>query len=200
MTEKLNESVILCDLGGVLIDLHWEKSARSLFGTELSKEQLLEKWLSLSSIKTFEAGLCSFADFFRAFCQENPVSLSQEDFMKEFIGIIGPVKPGSIEILRRLKKNNRLALLSNTNALHIDFLRQQSDLLDCFDRLFLSYEMHLVKPDPAIFSQVANQLQVEPEKILFFDDSKTNIEAAIKSGFRAFQVESPEEIARTIGK
>ncbi len=200
MSDRPCDSVVLCDLGGVLIDLHWERSARSLFGAKLSREQLLDRWLSLSSIKTFEAGLCSFSDFFTAFCRENPVSMNQEQFSKEFLSIIGPVKPGCIEILQRLRENYRLALLSNTNAMHIEFLRAQTDLLDHFDQLFLSYEMHLVKPDPAIFKQVAKQLRVEPEKILFFDDSKTNVEAALNSGFKAFQVESPEAIARIVEK
>lgn len=195
-----SDSVILCDLGGVLIDLHWERSVNNLLGTKLTRQQLLERWMSLSSIKTFEAGLCSFADFFSTFCQETMVRMDLEEFSKEFLSIIGPIKPGCFEILQRLKKNYRLALLSNTNAMHIEFLRKQTSLLDYFDQLFLSYEMHLLKPDPAIFKQVAKQLVIEPTKILFFDDSKINVEAALKAGFKAFQVESPEAIAEIVEK
>lgn len=200
MNDNRNKVVVLCDLGGVLIDLNWISSAQALFGRDLSRDELLEKWLSLESIKRFEAGLCDFSEFYRNFNNENPTSLSEAEFYQQFLSIIGAVKSGCLEILCQLKQTFKLALLSNTNALHIEHLRRQTGLLDYFDRLFLSYEMHLVKPEPKIFATVAQQLECKPEEIYFFDDSPTNVKAAGQSGLKAFQVTDPSAILTTMQK
>lgn len=195
MPEKKEKPAVLCDLGGVLIELNWVDSARSLFGKELDSAQLLERWLSLESIKVFEAGLCSFSEFYQAFNRENPTNLGEADFHREFLQIIGPVKTGCSEILLEIKQTFELALLSNTNHLHIELLRRQSPILEHFDHLFLSYQMHLVKPEKEIFAKVCEQLSREPGEIYFFDDSATNIEAAQNFGIHAFRVNSPQEIS-----
>jgi putative hydrolase of the HAD superfamily len=192
------EKIILCDLGGVLIELNWISAARKLFGADLNPDELLHKWLSMSSIKKFEAGKCDFAEFFADFCEETGNRLKFSDFAQEFGNIIGPVKKGCFEILPRLKESGTLAMLSNTNQIHIDMLRKETDLLDHFEQLFLSYEMHLVKPDPEIFAAVAAKLRVAPEKIMFFDDSATNVNAAKNMGFSAFRVTSPQEILQIV--
>ena len=51
-----------------------------------------------------------------------------------------------------VKRRYRLLLLSNTNELHSrQFRGQFAEVLDRFDRLFLSHEMGLRKPDPRIY-------------------------------------------------
>ncbi|MFZ5953131.1 MAG: HAD family hydrolase [Candidatus Rifleibacteriota bacterium] len=194
MKQTDSDLIVLSDLGGVLIDLNWESSARKLFGKSLQRHELLSHWLSLQSVKEFEAGQCDFGEFHRAFCQETGSWLPLKDFEKEFLSIIGPVKPDCIAIMEELKRHYRLAMLSNTNHRHIDLLRNQTSLLECFDELFLSYRMHLIKPDPMIFRKVCEQLNTVPEKVFFFDDSLTNVTAAQNEGLHAWQVNSPGEI------
>ncbi len=189
-----SDIIVLSDLGGVLINLNWESSARNLFGTAFQRHELLSHWLSLQSVKQFEAGRCDFGEFHRLFSEETGSRLSIEDFEQEFLSIIGPVKPDCIAIMEELKRHYRLAMLSNTNHRHIELLRGQTSLLECFDELFLSYRMHLIKPDPVIFQKVCEQLNTVPEKVFFFDDSQTNVAAAQKEGLHAWRVTSPNEI------
>lgn len=187
--------VVVCDLGGVLIDLNWQSSAADLFGQHLSERMLLEKWLGLAAVKRFEAGLIDFEKFYEEFRQENPIEMNLQQFRRRFISIIGSVKPGCEEVLGQIRKKCQLALLSNTNSLHIEHLCSFSNLTNWFDRLFLSYQMGMVKPSAEIFRAVAAELNASPQKILFFDDSPANIQAAAACGFNAFVVKGPAEIA-----
>ena len=57
---------------------------------------------------------------------------------------------------------------------------------DFFDHIFLSYEMGLEKPSPAIFQRVVQTLGCRPEEVLFFDDSEVNCAAARAEGLQSW--------------
>ncbi len=195
---KSSDLLILCDLGGVLIDLNWHSHAVSLFGGGMSPETLKSRWLGLVSVRAYEAGKIDFADFYRQFCNETGSNTDFEIFKREFVGILGADKPGCSEVMARLAKKGRLAMLSNTNELHVASLRSCSRVFDHFDDLFFSYELGLVKPDREIFSAVCRQTGCNPGQVFFFDDSETNIAAAKSSGLQAWRVDSPGEIEKII--
>ena len=69
--------VILCDLGGVLIDLHWVEHA-GLFGKDMSADELKTRWLSLNSVLEFEPGMSIFR-LFISFC-DGPAPKSHDRF------------------------------------------------------------------------------------------------------------------------
>jgi putative hydrolase of the HAD superfamily len=186
------KKVVLCDLGGVLIDLHWMERAQGLFGRCESAQVLKDRWLGLRSARDYEAGKTDFAGFYRMFVEFS-------DFRREFAGIIGPVKPGCLDILDETRQKYLLAMLSNTNPVHVEMLRQSSDIFRPFSRLFFSYEMGMVKPDKEIFMAVQHELAVDAGQIIFFDDSELNVVAAQECGFAAFRVESPQQIQEILG-
>ena len=190
--------VILCDLGGVLIDLHWVEHARGLFGKDMSADELKTRWLSLKSVLEFETGNVDFQTFYRLFCDETGAKITFDRFKSEFTGIIGPVKAGCYEILDQLAGCGRLAMLSNTNYLHVGHLRQVSRIFTPFADLFFSYELRMAKPERRIFAAVADRLGCVASDILFFDDSQANIDAAVSFGMHGFRVESPQEIAKIV--
>jgi putative hydrolase of the HAD superfamily len=83
-----------------------------------------------------------------------------------------------------------LALLSNTNPIHIDEVRRRlgpfgyGEFARCFERIFYSYEMGLRKPDPAIYAAVDHELGIaNPAEVLFIDDNAANIASAAKHGW-----------------
>ncbi len=196
----MNDKVILCDLGGVLIDLHWEQHARALFTREQDTEELKRRWLQLHSARLYEAGNTDFYGFYRAFMAETGSSLGLTDFERAFAGIIGPLKADCLEILARLSTYGELAMLSNTNAVHVDLLRRTTEVFKPFKHLFFSYEMRMVKPDREIYEEVMRRLQKEPQHIHFFDDSQANVEAAKAAGLNAYTVTSPQMILEIVDK
>ena len=102
-----------------------------------------------------------------------------------------------LEALRRLRQKNGVAsvsLLSNTNSLHWDcccknwFCANGNKLEDFFDKIFLSQELHLQKPDPEIFNTAIRELGVSPAETIFLDDSAANTAAAAACGLQTLTV------------
>ena len=95
------------------------------------------------------------------------------------------------ELLLKLQENYKLYLLSNTNDLHWEhcadkFVYKGMQMLGCFTRVFLSYQMHLAKPDAEIFRTVLKEAGIKAEETLFVDDSKDNCQAASLLGIKVF--------------
>lgn len=59
------------------------------------------------------------------------------------------------------------------------------------DEIFCSGDLNVAKPAPLFYSRVAAALNVEPDSILFFDDSAANVDAAKACGWQAFLYTDP---------
>ncbi|HEY7854844.1 MAG TPA: HAD-IA family hydrolase [Terriglobales bacterium] len=81
----------------------------------------------------------------------------------------------------------RVGLLSNTSALHYEFLRRTRPELAEFDFQVLSFEAGACKPDPRIFAAVERAAGggVRPEDIIYFDDIEEYVMAARRRGWQA---------------
>ncbi|HEY0093955.1 MAG TPA: HAD family phosphatase [Archangium sp.] len=78
----------------------------------------------------------------------------------------------------------KLVLLSNTNVLHVEYLRPRLPLLERFDHLVLSCEVGHVKPEPAIYQEALKHAGCAPHEAVFFDDLPEYVEAANALGIR----------------
>ncbi len=72
----------------------------------------------------------------------------------------------------------RTAILSNLPGSIGEALRATPGFLDPFDHVTFSYELGIVKPDPAIYHDALRGLNVAPEEALFLDDKPENVEGA----------------------
>ena len=98
-----------------------------------------------------------------------------------------------IHLITELRKRYRVVLLSNTNITHINASNewlfnnsQYNGLNELFDKLYLSYEMRMSKPDDEIYQSLLKSENVNPEKALFIDDSIANINAAKALGINTY--------------
>lgn len=88
------------------------------------------------------------------------------------------VEPGTVELIDRLHRGGtRIALLSNAGFDYSSPFRF-SPISQCFERMFVSAEMRSLKPDPEIYLEVARELAVEPEQLIFVDNKLVNVRGA----------------------
>lgn len=88
------------------------------------------------------------------------------------------VDPGTLAVLHALAAGGtRLALLSNAGADFTGWLRSGS-FSPLFERVFVSGELGLVKPHPAIYEHVIDELGIAPEAFIFVDNKSENVEGA----------------------
>jgi putative hydrolase of the HAD superfamily len=97
---------------------------------------------------------------------------------------IGDLDTGVLALLRALRTNFTIALLSNATT------RLRSDLAahgiaDDFDYIFSTSEIGIAKPDPHVFAFVGRTLNLEPDEWLFVDDTAENVAAAAGVGVRS---------------
>src|SRR5437762_7874862 len=109
--------------------------------------------------------------------------------------------PGIIiseELVRALKPNYPLILVSNTNEAHFEFIRSRYRIVDYFDHFVLSYEVGSLKPDRKIFEHAITTANCSPDSLFFIDDREENITAATQLGIHAhlFRSQSGLIVAR----
>jgi putative hydrolase of the HAD superfamily len=92
------------------------------------------------------------------------------------------VEPGTVELLAALHAGGtRVALLSNAGFDFSDPFRF-SPMAQFFEAVFVSAEMGLVKPDPEIYRVVAAELGITMAEMVFIDNKKINVDAAVAMG------------------
>jgi HAD superfamily hydrolase (TIGR01509 family) len=85
-------------------------------------------------------------------------------------------------------------LLSNTNAVHFDWIRENYPILRHFDGLVLSYEVGHMKPAPEIYREAVRLAGCRREQCYFTDDTAANVEGAIREGLDAVQFVSSDQL------
>jgi putative hydrolase of the HAD superfamily len=95
------------------------------------------------------------------------------------------VEPGTVDLIERLHRGaTRIALLSNAGFDYSSPFRF-SPLAECFERMFVSAEMRSLKPDPEIYLEVARELAIDPQQLVFIDNKLVNVEGAAALGIPA---------------
>lgn len=105
------------------------------------------------------------------------------------------VNPAMLAWQLELKQRGlRTAILSNMGDNVLENMMREFDWLDRFDVLVWSFQLHMAKPDPAIYRYVLKELGTRPEETLFLDDRLVNIEAAQALGMQAVLFSTVEKL------
>jgi putative hydrolase of the HAD superfamily len=108
--------------------------------------------------------------------------------LDEWEANVGVVDPEMVAVLRALRRQVPVALLSNgTTRLRRDL--HVLDLLDELDVVFNTAEIGLAKPDPAVFLHVCAELGSAPGRTAFVDDLEENVLGASTAGLLAHRFE-----------
>ena len=103
--------------------------------------------------------------------------------------------PGIEPVLDSLSGRFRIALLSNTNAVHWAYAKSHyTALLDKVSPHFVSFELGMMKPGPEIYEHVADALAVDPEDCILIDDTVANVDGARRVGFDAIRFRTSEQL------
>ncbi|MBQ7350104.1 MAG: HAD family phosphatase [Bacteroides sp.] len=194
---------IVFDLGGVLIDLDFKSAINGLqkAGFANVKEQL-QAFDREGIFQKFEVGEIS-ADEFRAAIRENAiVTLTDTEINNLWNLMLLEIPREKLELILDLRSKYMVYLLSNTNSIHWDYVCKNAfnyrgfRVNDYFEETFLSFEMHLAKPDKAIYKKMLNDANLLPEETLFIDDSEANCKAAAEVGIHAHHYHIGDDLSK----
>ncbi|GGD05591.1 HAD family hydrolase [Hyunsoonleella pacifica] len=168
---------IIFDFGNVFINLDIEKGFKESL-LQLGINELPKDIININN--SYETGKISTEEFI-SFYTEKFSHLTENQLVDLWNIILKDFPKQRLEFLRALKAQNKykLILLSNTNELHINWIKERvsfyEEFKNCFDAFYLSHEIHLRKPNTDIFEFVLNTHHLKPEKCLFIDDNVDNI-------------------------
>ncbi|MCD7899724.1 MAG: HAD family phosphatase [Bacteroides sp.] len=197
---------IIFDFGGVLIDLDRQRCIDNFKKLGLQNiDELIGNFAQQGIFMQLEKGLISsqqFRERVRELIGDNTTDDQIDAAWNSFLLQIPTYK---LDALLELRKKYSLYLLSNTNAIHWEwslkhvFPYKGYNETDYFRRIYLSYELKQVKPEPEIFKLMLDDAGIQPEESWFIDDSEANCRTAESLGIRSYCC-NPQEDWRSLFK
>lgn len=186
---------LLFDLGNVLVEIDFGRMFIALErGSGASAADLRERFVFDEAYEKHERGELTFAEYARSLRRNLGLDLGDDTLLAAWNAIFVRPVPGIEALLEQVGKRWPLYALTNSNAAHQKvWARDYAEILAPFGRVFVSSEMGWRKPQPEAFLQVAQEIGVLPEQILFFDDTLENIVGAQAVGLQTVHVLSHKD-------
>jgi len=189
---------VIFDLGRVLVNFDFKRGYQALEGLCPYRAAEIPKRLSTSDlVPRFETGLIEPRDFVAQMSAVLDLKIDYDRFCRIWRSIFMETLVPE-ELLAGLARRYRLLLLSNTNAIHFEGLRETHAILRHFHHLVLSYEVKAMKPRPEIFQAAIALAGCRPEECFYTDDIADYVAAARKLGIDAVRFESLEQLQREL--
>jgi 2-haloacid dehalogenase len=182
-------SIVVFDLGGVLIDWDPRYLYRKLFdGDAQAMEDFLATVCTQSWNEQRDAGR-PFAEAGSSLKLIHPDKAELIDawFLRYDETLAGTI-PGTVEIFADLNSRGvPLYALSNWSAETFPIALKRFEFLKWFKGVMLSGEVKLLKPDPRIFKLFLETFAIDPASTVYIDDREPNVEAAIACGMHGIR-------------
>ena len=187
---------LLFDLGGLVIEIDFDRVfARWAQHARCEPAAIRARFTQDAPYEQHERGELDAPAYFACLRRSLGIALTDEQFVDGWAEIFVGEVPGMDALLRRAAACLPLYVFTNSNAAHQAlWSRRYADVLGLFRRVFVSSDLGLRKPEAAAFRAVAAAIGVLPGRILFFDDSRENVEGAIAAGMPAIHVRSVADV------
>lgn len=192
MTDK---KIILFDLGGVLIHLNYQLTIDAFKSLGISNFQEIYTQAEQSQLfDDFETGKISAFHFINRLLDLLPKGCNPNQVVHAWNAMILDFPEKNVQLLEKLAHHKDLYLLSNTNDLHVEKVRQElkkvssKPLESYFSKVYFSQEIGDRKPNPSVFQKVLADMGAAPEDVLFVDDSLQHIKSANELGIETIHL------------
>jgi glucose-1-phosphatase len=193
---------VIFDFGNVIINIEFQRIYQTFAKFTSKPIAYIEKRITEDQIfRRYESGQFTDEEFREVIRQTLGFPLSDHEVDTAWNAILLDIPTDRIDLIHKIRQKYPVFLLSNTNNIHItasnNYLKKTHGInsLDIlFDRLFLSYEMGMWKPDTEIYYEVLRSINLEPKEVVFFDDNLQNIESAKAIGMQTILVESTTSV------
>ncbi len=201
MIKEENLEAIIFDLGGVILNLNYQltiEAFKSLGIEDFDKMYSQAKQNDL--FDRFEIGQISSQYFINSLLPFLPNGTSPNKVVNAWNAMILDFPQERLRLIEKLGESKRLFLLSNTNEIHLQAVKQSlakttdKSLESYFEETYVSHEMNMRKPNKEIFEKVCSNNKLDPSKTLFIDDTIGHIEGAKKIGLMTHHLTNGQTI------
>jgi putative hydrolase of the HAD superfamily len=187
---------IIFDLGGVVLNINYKLTAEAFKELGIKNFDAVYSQAKQNNVfDSFETGALS-ATKFRSYLKQFIPNTSDAELDLAWNKMLLDLPIARVELLKSLKDNYRIFLLSNTNEIHVQqFSTYVNEVYgeglfeNLFENHYYSNEIELRKPTKEAFEYVVNQNSLKAKETLFIDDSIQHIEGAKQIGLNTILLE-----------
>jgi putative hydrolase of the HAD superfamily len=195
---KQEIDAIILDLGGVLINLDYNKTASELskLGVDLGYSKAEQHDL----FDQLEEGKITGSAFISELSSFTSQDAREEELIRAWNAILLDLPLERLQLVEELRKSFPVYLFSNTNEIHIEEVNKGlkeyhgiHNLDGHFEQVYLSHELGLRKPKVEAFQAIIDEQKLTPERTLFIDDSIQHVIGARNAKLKAEHLELEQE-------
>ncbi len=186
---------IIFDIGRVLVRVDIARAMQGLAsGSSLSPAELWSAIEKDPRWPDWQEGRIAPRDWYLHLARRLGGGLSFEQFTEVWNRALDPTPIHDDFLFKSLSNVCRLALLSNTDPIHVRHLEATYSFFGFFPVRIYSCSVGVSKPNPLIYREALRALKVKAEEALYIDDIAAYVEAAQRLGMSGIQFQSPAQL------
>ena len=201
MTKSVSN--IVFDLGGVVFAWEPEALVANVFAEPDIQAQVHAEIIGHADWLELDRGTLPRQEAIRRAVARTGLTVSAVTDLMSQAPLALTVIPDTVDLLYRLRaRGHRLFYLSNMHVASIEHLERTYTFWDIFEGGIISCRIHLIKPEPAIYTSLLETYELDVAATVFIDDTELNLAPAARLGIRTICFENPgqcEEQFRALG-
>lgn len=194
---------LLFDFGGVIVGINKDNAVKRFKELGVDNiEDYLGEFHQKGIFMDLENGSISREKFYEEFRKLTTKNISDKDIDSGWLAFLTGVPKYKLELLKELRKEYNLYLLSNTNPIIMEWAHSKNfastgePLSDYFDKMFFSHVIGCTKPSEKSFQTVIDEAGIDPKETLFLDDGQSNLDMAEMFGFKTYLVDQDADLTK----
>ena len=182
---SVSQKIVVFDLGKVLLDFDYMRAAGKLMPLcGVFPLKIASVFMNSGLLEELELGEITDDEFFEEVSRLLKFKGTREDFLTIFGDIFDPIEE-MIAFQANLKQRGvSTYIFSNTNDTAVRWIGEHYPFFNQFDGYFFSYKLKVAKPDERFYIALEEQTGRKGSDIIYLDDRKENVEAAVQRGWR----------------
>lgn len=187
----MKKVLVIFDCFGVL----GERVASVFMARHLDSDTI--KRLNETVVIDGDMGNITRDEFFMALAKE--AKMTKEDVEREFEAQY-VLHEGIVPLLEKVSSFADTALLSNAFFGHAEAIIDRYDLRRFFDKVFLSCDVNMIKPDPKIYEYCRDSFGKDYDEVYMVDDTDANLVPLADVGIKPIKYVSPDSVRSALSK
>jgi FMN phosphatase YigB (HAD superfamily) len=202
MSAPRNIEGLLFDLGGVVIEIDFERALQSWNQwTLLSIEEMRDRFKMDEAYERHERGEVEASEYFTHLRNVLELEASDSEIVLGWNAIFLNEIVESVNYIRAVNSDLPCFAFTNSNPTHqISWMSVFPRVVESFHQIFVSSELGLRKPEREAFEAIADATGIGLDAMLFFDDTEENVKGAQAAGMQAVHVKGHMDVKQALSK
>ncbi len=188
---------VIFDIGRVLVGVDVSRAMTGLAsGLSLAPEELWSALTNDPRWPDWQEGRMSPHDWHLHLTRRLGTALPFEQFVAVWNLALDPKPLQDDALLEKLSKTYRLALLSNTDPIHVAHMEANYSFFRLFPARVYSCTVGASKPSPLVYLEALRACKVQANEAVYIDDVLPYVEVAKGLGLAGIHYQSPEGLVR----